>query len=792
TDGSRVAFVSFATNLVPGFANSGGSEVYVRNLTTAPISLGTISLASANLAGTDDGNGGSGVDDEGAIFLSLSEDGHCVAFPSTASDLVANDTNGGLRDVFVRNILINSTTLVSTNSTGTGSGNDDSDEPHVTADCSRVVFISDASDLVATDTNGGTPRTDAFVRDLAAMSPTLVSVNAAGNDSGNGNSFVAAISDSRVAFVSSASDLVATDTNGGAPATDVFLRDLSNNTTALVSRNLADTDSGNFGSGDATLSPDGSLIGFVSFANDLVAADSNGFVDVFVSVPPLPMISIDNVSVTEGDSGTVTASFTVTLSKSSTSTVTVDFQTVDGTATDPADYLAGNGVVTLLPGDTSEPIDITVNGDVLIENDETFFVGLANPVNAGISNPEGVGTILNDDSARPDLSINDVVVTEGTGGTTNLAFTVSLSAASGQAVSVNFATANSTAVQPADYTVTSGTVNFPAGSTSDSTTISIPVAGDTKDEPDESFFVNLSSVVNANILDGQGVGTINDDDAPPTLSINDVSIPEGNAGNSNATFTVTLSEPSGFPIMVDYATADGSATTASGDYEPAGGTLTIPAEAPSGQILVGIGGDTDMEVDENFTVTLSNAVNASIADGIGQGTITNDDGADFTITAFPRRQVVHSNLDTASYNVTVHLTSSLPLAQPVDLACIVPPGLARTCTFSSSSVTAPGTVTMTLGMVSASKSKSTVIYALWMPLTATGLLGLLLVRRLPRRRKGHSPVTLLLLVLLMIVFGSACPGNRTFHELRTVTIVGTSGNIQRSTTVELVIFHHSF
>jgi hypothetical protein len=103
-----------------------------------------------------------------------------------------------------------------------------------------------------------------------------------------------------------------------------------------------------------------------------------------------------------------------------------------------------------------------------------------------------------------------VTVTEGNFGTTSAVFSVTLSAASGQTVSVDYATADNTATSPADYTSASNTLTFPAGTTVQ--TITITVQGDVLDEIDESYFVNLSNASNASISDNQGVGTITDDD----------------------------------------------------------------------------------------------------------------------------------------------------------------------------------------------------------------------------------------------------------------------------------------
>src|SRR5205085_59670 len=140
----------------------------------------------------------------------------------------------------------------------------------------------------------------------------------------------------------------------------------------------------------------------------------------------------------------------------------------------------------------------------------------------------------------PSISIDDVTAAEGNAGTTSFTFTATLSVASGKTVTVNFATADGTAtVADSDYVSTSGTLTFAPGVTSQ--TVTVTINGDTKSEGNETFFVNLAGPANSSILDGQGLGTISNDDATPTISIDDVTLAEGNAGTTSFTFTATLS-----------------------------------------------------------------------------------------------------------------------------------------------------------------------------------------------------------------------------------------------------------
>ncbi|WP_425493489.1 putative Ig domain-containing protein [Marilutibacter chinensis] len=241
----------------------------------------------------------------------------------------------------------------------------------------------------------------------------------------------------------------------------------------------------------------------------------------------LPGLTIDDVAFPEGDSGTFSVPFTISLSSpAGPGGVSFDIATADGTATAGSDYIANSLAGQTIPaGSSTYVFNVDVNGDLLNEPTETFFVNVTNVVGAIVVDGQGVGTIANDD-AQPSLSIDDVTVVEGNGGTTLATFTVSLSAASGQTVSVDYATADGTAVQPGDYTGTNGTLTFTPGQTT--ATIAVPVTGETVPEADETFFVDLSGANNATVADGQGVGTISNDDVPVTVGPG--TVPNGTAG----------------------------------------------------------------------------------------------------------------------------------------------------------------------------------------------------------------------------------------------------------------------
>src|SRR6185503_7030512 len=136
----------------------------------------------------------------------------------------------------------------------------------------------------------------------------------------------------------------------------------------------------------------------------------------------------------------------------------------------------------------------------------------------------------------PSISVRESVVVEGNSGTTQATFVVALSGPSSQTVSFSFATANGTATAGSDYTATSGASSFAPGEVEKS--VVVLVTGDTVDEAQETYFLDISNVQNATVSSSRGNGFIIDDDGP-TISINDVSVTEGNTGTKAATFTLT-------------------------------------------------------------------------------------------------------------------------------------------------------------------------------------------------------------------------------------------------------------
>ena len=301
---------------------------------------------------------------------------------------------------------------------------------------------------------------------------------------------------------------------------------------------------------------------------------------------PLSVVSVSGVSVTEGNAGTSSAVFTVTLSPVSGQAVTVGYATADGTATAGSDYVAQAGMLTFAPGATTRTVSVVVNGDTLSEGNETFGVTLSTPVNATIGQATGTGTIANDDPL-PTLTIADVTVNEGQTGTTPATFTVTLTPASGQPVTVAYATGDGTAAAGSDYAAQSGTVTFAPGVTT--RPITVAVTGDTTYESDETLGVTLSSPTAATLMVAQATGTIRNDDAVPTVAIADASVGEGNSGPTSLGLAVSLSNASADAITVDYATSDGTALAGS-DYQTKSGTLTFAPGVTTQNVTVVVTG----------------------------------------------------------------------------------------------------------------------------------------------------------------------------------------------------------
>ncbi|MBI5388553.1 MAG: DUF11 domain-containing protein [Verrucomicrobia bacterium] len=242
------------------------------------------------------------------------------------------------------------------------------------------------------------------------------------------------------------------------------------------------------------------------------APDVNGFNNTATEVTTAALaVSISDATVTEGDTGTTNAVFTVRLSAPGTQTITASYRTILDTA-DGTDLNMASGFVTFAPGTTNQPIVIAVRGDTFRETNEQFFIELYNPVNAILGRARGSGTILDDETMVPALSISDTSVVEGNSGMIEAQFTISLSAPVGNMVWFDFATSDGTAkAMEGDYSSTGGNWFILPGSTN--ATLRVNVFGDTLPEPNETFFVTITST-SAPVTRAVGTCVILDDEPP--------------------------------------------------------------------------------------------------------------------------------------------------------------------------------------------------------------------------------------------------------------------------------------
>ncbi|RIK82793.1 MAG: hypothetical protein DCC68_05345 [Planctomycetota bacterium] len=408
--------------------------------------------------------------------------------------------------------------------------------------------------------------------------------------------------------------------------------------------------------GDTTFEPDETFTVTLSNPTNATLSDATA-TGTITNDDNNALLSIADQTLVEGNSGTTNMVFTVTLANPpATGNVTVQFATTAGNASAGTDYTSTSGTLTFAQGTTTQTISVPIAGDTIPEPNETFTVTLSNPTNASLSDATATGTITNDDGTPPSLAIGDMSLVEGDSGTTNIVFTVTLTnpPSSGD-VTVQFGTSNGTATAGSDYTTTTGTLTFSPGTTTQ--TISVPIAGDTLVEANETFSVTLTNPINATISDASAVGTITNDDAGATLSIADATLVEGDNGATNMQFTVTLADPPGSGnVTVQFATT-GNTATADTDYTTATGTLTFTPGTTTQTINVPIVGDATVEADETFTVTLSNATNATISDATATGTITDDDEA--TVSIADAAAVTEGNSGATNATFTVMLSAAV-------------------------------------------------------------------------------------------------------------------------------------
>jgi len=355
----------------------------------------------------------------------------------------------------------------------------------------------------------------------------------------------------------------------------------------------------------ANTAPGTYYLGFLIDPNNAVGETNEGN-----NIQPMPR----TIRIGDGINPTVTW-ITPTAGQTLSGTVTLQVNATDNIGIYSVDFsLGGSPLGTVRSAPYQTRLDTATWGNGLY----TFYATVTDTsgntvvsqVQAEIFNPYS-------------LKIDDVSKAEGNSGSNPFTFTVSLQPASLQTVTVNYATADKDATAGSDYTAASGTLTFMPFETSK--TITVNVLGDTVDEFYETFFVNLSGASGEGVIiaDGQGQGKILNDDTP-TVTISDVSKAEGNTGTTAFVFTVRMSNPRMSNVMMNYATANGTAVAGT-DYTATSGVLTFAAGQNSKTITVPVLGDTTVEPNKTFFLNLSGISGGILGDAQGLGTILNDD-----------------------------------------------------------------------------------------------------------------------------------------------------------------------
>ena len=332
-----------------------------------------------------------------------------------------------------------------------------------------------------------------------------------------------------------------------------------------------------------------------------------------------PAFSVNDVSVSEGGN----LMFTILLDRPSKFVHSVNFTTAES-ATNPAhlstgvfpqahdDYSVANGTLTFSPGQTSKTVTVSTTDDVIHENDEQVLLVISGPTGgATIADDTGVGTILNNDDG-PVMSVSDASVTEGG----NLVFTITKTGQTQRSTPISYSTANGTATI-GDYAEVPTPAEIVFGHSEYTKTVSIATTNDPVYEVDETILFNLSIPKHgATIGDGQGIGTIVDNDPVPSFSVSDAVATEG----GNLVFTISRSVPSSVPHVISYTTGHGTAKGP--DYYGEASTITILPADTSQTVSIQTKTDSIYEGPETIRFTLLDVSNAAtISDEQGIGTI---------------------------------------------------------------------------------------------------------------------------------------------------------------------------
>ncbi|MBO9675290.1 MAG: DUF11 domain-containing protein, partial [Sphingobacteriaceae bacterium] len=419
--------------------------------------------------------------------------------------------------------------------------------------------------------------------------------------------------------------------------TDVKANDgvTASNTTVLAGNGAHGTTTVD-ASGKVTYTPNAGYTGTDSYTYTLTTADGVVSDPITVNVNIYPTVVLSGPTSVNENAGTV--NYTVTLTGTAGTTLASPVTVVTGitpNTANAADYNFNSSTITFPAGSVvgtasgTITFPVTIVDDNILENTEDYTVTIGSITGpASLGNASVTTSIVDNDNAS--VSINNISVAENiTGGLAT--FTVTLTGAVQNSFTVNFATADGTAVQPGDYTATSGTITFPAGSASGATqTFTVPIIDDNIAEVNETFTATLSGITGlVTIATPTGTATITDNDT--SVATITAGTPGSENGPVNGTFIVTLSNPSSQPTTITY-TLGGTATEGSDYSAIVTKTITIPAGQTTGTITIPVLTDNIVEGTETVVATLTTSNNPTVTVSNTPATINITDNTTATVT----------------------------------------------------------------------------------------------------------------------------------------------------------------
>jgi hypothetical protein len=389
-------------------------------------------------------------------------------------------------------------------------------------------------------------------------------------------------------------------------------------------------------------------VSLTNVVNAVLLATSNSVVTILEDDSAF---SFSTNAVTVAESAT-SATLTVLRTGGTNLTITVDYATADGTATNAVDYTNTSGTLSFGPGVASRTVTVPIINDTDIDGTNNFSVTLSNPSGASLGSTTNATVTILDNDSTIQFSTNAVSVAE-TGSTVTLTLTRTGGTVAG--ATVHYGTTNVSASAGFDYLTKSGVINFAAGETNKTFTISIK--NDTTVETNETFQVVLSSPTGSASLGTNDTSTVTITDNDSTLSFqtNAVTVAEG-----TATATITIKREGTLTLTNTVAFTFSNGTAGTSDYTGTNGTLTFLPNATNATITVGITNDSLVETNEVFYLTLSNPAGGALISGTNKAAITiteNDAGIAFSAASFSAAEtgtnVVLTIVQTGNTNATV-------------------------------------------------------------------------------------------------------------------------------------------